>query len=338
MALGLLVALMVALAVALVLGLAAGARLAEWSDLARWGAEPAAQAAADELGAPAIVRAGDRPAVVLVHGFMGFDAIGLGPARVRYFRGAASRLVEGGHDVAIAKLPPLGAVPDRAATLVRLLDELPHDRVTIVAHSLGGLDARWALSEPRIAARVAALVTIGTPHRGTPLADLFARGAPSKLRAALARLGLTSAAVDWLTTWRMAELADALPDAPGVRYASIVGAAERTADVHPLLRPTHAYLARAAGPSDGVVPASSQRWGEVIAEEQLDHWAQVGWTLGWSRHGVRREAATQIARAVECVSLPPIAGPALGDQPAHRPSAVPGLADRAALPAASSAA
>jgi hypothetical protein len=48
--------------------------------------------------------------------------------------------------------------------------------------------------------------------------------------------------------------------------------------VHPVLWPTHQYLARRDGPNDGVVQLASQRWGEVIAELEADHWAQIGWS------------------------------------------------------------
>src|SRR5207249_8887306 len=43
--------------------------------------------------------------------------------------------------------------------------------VNIVAHSMGGLDARYAISQLGLGGRVASLITIGTPHLGTPLAD-----------------------------------------------------------------------------------------------------------------------------------------------------------------------
>ena len=45
-----------------------------------------------------------------------------------------------------------------------------------------------------------------------------------------------------------------------------------------LLLPSYLYLARCAGPNDGLVPAESQRWGEVLATVQADHWAQIGWS------------------------------------------------------------
>ena len=48
-------------------------------------------------------------------------------------------------------------------------------KVNIIAHSMGGLDARYAIAKLGLADRVASLVTIGTPHLGTPLANLGAR-------------------------------------------------------------------------------------------------------------------------------------------------------------------
>jgi hypothetical protein len=38
-------------------------------------------------------------------------------------------------------------------------------------------------------------------------------------------------------------------------------------------------LSSRSGPNDGIVPASSQRWGQVLREVEADHWAQVGWSL-----------------------------------------------------------
>ena len=237
----------------------------------------AASAAPPAIGAPAIVRESRRPAIVLVHGILGFDKISVGPVRVKYFRRVATVLDGAGLDVVAARVPPLGGVPARGEALARFIEALPYDRVTVVAHSMGGLDARWAIARGATD-RISDLITIGTPHRGTPIADLLARGPVWRARALLARLGLPSDAVDWLTTRRLAGFAEEAPDAPGVRYASVVAACAHRARVHPLLRATHAYLSLVDGPNDGLVPASSQRWGEVLAEEELDHWAQVGWS------------------------------------------------------------
>jgi len=271
-------ALVIALAVAL--GRAAWT-VSGWADVRTW---PGVADAASPIGAPVIIldrRRRARPGVVLVHGILGFDNLQLGPVRVEYFRGVAARLAAAGVDVTVARLPMLGGVPERAAALAQLIAALPHERVALVAHSMGGLDARWAIAEgDAAAARIESLITIGTPHRGTPIADLFASAPLGRARAVLGRVGLPSAAVDWLTTRRAELFNREVPDAPGVRYASIVTATADRALIHPLLRVPHAYLARGHGASDGLVPASSQVWGEVLDQVEVDHWAQVGWSGG----------------------------------------------------------
>jgi triacylglycerol lipase len=242
------------------------------------------------------VPAATRPVVVLVHGILGFGTLGIGRTRVHYFRRVARRLTGRGLDVAIVRLPPLGGTPARARALIDQLAQLPHRDIVIVAHSLGGLDARWALA--RIGAdRVRAVITIGTPHRGTPIADALARGPAARLRGALTRLGIGSDGVDWLTTERLTAFNREIADVPGVIYASVVTATAERRRIHPLLWVTHAFLA-GHGPSDGLVPASSQVWGHVVATAEVDHWAQIGWSGG-------HDAAALVERALEAIRALP---------------------------------
>ena len=293
-------ALVIAIAVLCVQALVAAAWLG-W----RW----AQRAAPPALPPPRIEHAPDQPpatgpaalapgaAVVLVHGFLGFGSIGVGRARIHYFREVARRLERRGVEVHAVRLPPLGSTPDRAQALVAQLERVKSANVVIVAHSLGGLDARWAIARGGCD-RVRALVTIGTPHRGSPIADAFARGPGARLRGALARMGVGSDAVDWLTTERLARFNEEIADVPGVRYACVVGATADARKVHPLLRVTHTFL-RAHGPNDGLVTAASQSWGEVITEAELDHWAQVGWAGG-------HDAAALVERVLAHLgALPP---------------------------------
>src|SRR5438552_7629712 len=122
-------------------------------------------------------RAARRPArprypVVLAHGFLGFDELALGGNRDGYFRGVAARLEQMGIKVYSPRVPPAAAIATRAERLAQLIRALPDERVNIVAHSMGGLDARYAISRLGLADRVASLTTIATPHLGTPLADM----------------------------------------------------------------------------------------------------------------------------------------------------------------------
>ncbi|MFD2090263.1 esterase/lipase family protein [Blastococcus deserti] len=56
------------------------------------------------------------------------------------------------------------------ARIERLCEQTGHDRVHVVGHSLGGLIARYHVQRQRGDRRVASLVTLGTPHRGSILA------------------------------------------------------------------------------------------------------------------------------------------------------------------------
>jgi triacylglycerol lipase len=219
--------------------------------------------------------------VVLVHGLFGFDRVGIPGAKLHYFRGIARHLENLGCQAHAVRLPRVASVPERAQILVDKITALPHERVDIIAHSLGGLDARYALARLGLAQRVRSLVTIGTPHRGTPLADLATGGPLAIARRALAALGMPLHALDWLSTSALERFNREVPDVPGVRYACVVGGIrDEGTPVALAIAPVHAYLRRIGGPNDGLVPISSQFWGETLAEIEADHFAQVGWRVG----------------------------------------------------------
>jgi triacylglycerol lipase len=176
------------------------------------------------------------------------------------------------------RLPLAASVPERARILADAIAALNHDKVDIIAHSLGGLDARYAIAKLGLAAKVRTLVTIGTPHRGTPLADLATEGPLVLARKAIAALGFPLAALDWLSTSALARFNEQVVDVPGVRYACVVGGIrEASTPVTLAIAPAHAYLRRVAGANDGLVPIASQYWGETLAEIEADHFDQVGW-------------------------------------------------------------
>ncbi|MEM6328530.1 MAG: alpha/beta fold hydrolase, partial [Bacteroidota bacterium] len=69
-----------------------------------------------------------------------------------------------------------------AAHLTRAMDETGADRLNLIGFSSGGLDARWLACEMGWADRIASLVTVSTPHRGTALAE-YVLGRPERLRS-----------------------------------------------------------------------------------------------------------------------------------------------------------
>ena len=225
--------------------------------------------------------------VVLVHGVLGFDELAVGRARTAYFKGIRHALERDGCKVLVPRLPPVGSISARAEALAAALTEVDTPRVNVVAHSMGGLDTRFAIARLGLHRRVASLVTIGCPHRGSPIADASHQMARKLgVAAMLAAAGVSLEAFHDLATARMARFNEEVPDDRGVAYASVVGIVRKKRHLNPLLLPSHVWLKRRFGDNDGLVPASSQRWGEVLAEVEADHWAQVGWSRRFDAVGL----------------------------------------------------
>ncbi len=256
---------------------------------------------------PGPIERGPPLPVVLVHGLFGFDRIGVPGVRFDYFRGIARHLETLGCHAHAVRLPAAGSVPERARELVAAIDALPHPHIDLIAHSLGGLDARYALTHLGLARRVRSLVTVGTPHHGTPLADLALRGPLDWARRVIGALGMPLEALEWLGTDALARFNAQVVDVPGVRYACVVGGMHREDSIVPLaLAPAHAYLRRVAGPNDGLVPIASQYWGETLAEIEADHFAQIGWRV-------------DVRTAFDAPGLYAFVIARLGDAPAPKP-------------------
>jgi len=218
--------------------------------------------------------------VVLAHGILGFDEVRLGPGKAEYWRGIPARLRRLGADVRVARVPMVASVAARAEELARAVRSLDAPKVNIIAHSMGGLDARYAIARLGLSDRVASLTTVGTPHRGTPLADVGTHvlGEGLMLRRLVSAIGIDAGAFYDLTTSRMLGFNREVKDAARVAYGSYLAKAGSGIGLHPLLLAPHLYLRDRAGENDGLVPVSSQRWGEVLGSVDADHWAQIGWS------------------------------------------------------------
>lgn len=108
--------------------------------------------------------------IVLAHGFNGSPENEWGVhSRV------VSELQRDGHQIYIARVSPFRSVEVRGAELAAEIDlalaEFGADKVNIIAHSMGGLDSRFAITSLDMTDKVASLVTISTPHRGSYVAD-----------------------------------------------------------------------------------------------------------------------------------------------------------------------
>jgi triacylglycerol lipase len=229
--------------------------------------------------------------IVLAHGVLGFGdelpgLFQLLPA-IHYFNSVADHLREQGHVVLEPQVDPTGSVQDRGNQLAEkiLKQTAPGDKVHILAHSMGGLDARHAISKRTdLVDRVATLVTIGTPHRGSPVADAVANETgplldriPHLLRQ---KLESNTEALHDLTTEVCRAFDDATPDAPSVRYINVAGDAAKGGN-ELLLFQLAAAIGNITGEiNDGVVTrGSALRTGnQHLNDWPVDHAGEIGWS------------------------------------------------------------
>jgi triacylglycerol lipase len=238
-----------------------------------------------------------RHPVLLAHGVMGFDEIGVAGLRQSYFRGVPEALEKLGAQVHLVKVPAVGSVAQRAEALAQAVRSLDAERVNVIAHSMGGLDARYAISSLGLSTKVASLTTIGSPHRGTPIADLGTSvfGDKLGLLKVLAKIGFDLSAFYDLTTARMEAFNREVADVKGISYgcylAHLPKGPRGTARV---LWPAYRYLLRAAGENDGLVPTASQSWGEVLGRIEADHWGQIGWSTSFDAPGFYEQVIREL--------------------------------------------
>jgi triacylglycerol lipase len=210
-----------------------------------------------------------------------------------YFRGV--RAVFPG--ACFPRVPLTGSIDARARALA---DEIarfrfpdPDGPIHVVGHSMGGLDARYLLDRnlSGLGGRIASLSTIGTPHRGSPIADFLVGPEPDRrsvrrrlygsLRRAMSVLGLRSGAMDNLTSGFARRFNEAHPGTGGVPCYCYAGVG---AEAY-LLRVTSGYI-RDVGRSpeerdnDGLVTVASAAW-KPLAEPPwpTDHLGEVGHSL-----------------------------------------------------------
>jgi triacylglycerol lipase len=174
--------------------------------------------------------------ILLVPGFFGFANLG----DFAYFGHVRDFLSDVGPglgfdgDVHVALTEPTSTLQRRAALLAETVDGLLKARagqLSIVGHSSGGLDARLlvspgvqlptAVNVERCAASVRAVVTVASPHHGTPLAQHFTSLFGQKLLALLSLATVYTLRTGRLPIGFVLRLARLLRR-PGARPAGVV--------------------------------------------------------------------------------------------------------------------
>lgn len=212
--------------------------------------------------------------ILLVHGVFFRDM-----RFFNYWGRIPKELLRNGADIYYGKQQSAAEVAvcgqELAERIMQIVSETGCGKVNIIAHSKGGLDARYALSKCGMAAYTASLTTVNTPHRGCFFADYLLEKAPEGLRnflasrynGALRKLGEPSpdflGAVTDLTAKRCADRNRELIDSGQVYYQSVASSMRRAGSGRFPLNVSYRLVRRFDGENDGLVSVESALWGNV---------------------------------------------------------------------------
>jgi triacylglycerol lipase len=215
---------------------------------------------------------------------------------LNYFKGIARHLRDNGYDVYQSQVSFAAPLQKRAEDLRdevnKALSLRNQGKVNIIAHSMGGLDARYMIVNHGMADKVATLTTIGTPHLGTSFADWGIAHRGDELIKVLRKV-LDLEGFNDLTTAACTSFNDAVRNAEaknGVFYQTYA-ASEEQATVFSPLQGAWKIIYDAEGDNDGLVSVTSQKWvGELTSDDgvtkaikqkrfpvEADHLNEVAW-------------------------------------------------------------
>ncbi len=181
-----------------------------------------------------------------------------------------ARIFVGDHESARPVAESAAELAERIQAIVR---ETGCEKVNIIAHSKGGLDCRFALSELGIAPYVASLTTVNTPHRGCVFADHYLGIASDDLKRKVSRVYNTAmralgdkypnflAAVSDLTHSACVERNKTLKDPEDIFCQSIGSVVNRPASGKFPINLSAMLIKPYDGINDGLVGESSFAWG-----------------------------------------------------------------------------
>ncbi len=243
--------------------------------------------------------------VVLVHGMFGFDSI----IGVDYWYGIAEDLRKNGADVYTTQVPALDSTIARGEALLPQIEAIAavHGKVNLIGHSHGGPTARYVSTiRPDL---VASVTSVGSPHTGSPVADLIHNSPGEGLAVTLGNAlgGLIDAlsgggynqdvrsSLQSLTSQGSAEFNNFAPagmptsacgegaySANGIRFYSWGGTGVLTnvLDLSDALLGT-TRLAFGFSQNDGLVGRCSNHFGKVIRDNYfMNHLDEVNQLLG----------------------------------------------------------
>lgn len=248
---------------------------------------------------PSPSQAAARYPIILHHGLFGFKKF----LFIEYFHEIPFYLRKLKYVVFASRVNPIGTIKERTEQLQAQVDMVLQltgaKKVNIVGHSMGGLDARYLVSQMGYHDRVASISMIGTPNRGSYVADLVSRpfvGARRIRRHLLSWLGITQNPEDPSEQTLVAKAMRAINNCserymrgfnqrirnrPEVLYQSWSGhttLVRRSLNdrVSPFFALTYPILKARHGSNDGLVSEYSAKWGQYRGRIFADHIDQIG--------------------------------------------------------------
>ena len=207
--------------------------------------------------------------IVLIHG-IGYNN------NDKYWGRIPQFLKEHGADIHFSTQDAFGSIEHNAGQIKdsaqKILRQTGSDKLNLIAHSKGGIDARYMISCLSMAEKTASLTTLATPHRGIISMDRM------KTRADLIYRGLLSAfslmvhidggernyslkTYEQLTADYMQVFNELVQDAEGVYYQSYAFDMKNGRS-DPAMKVFYSLVQKYEGPNDGLVSVESAKWGD----------------------------------------------------------------------------
>lgn len=212
---------------------------------------------------------------------------------LHYFKGLRTMLIVRGYSVYHGRVGWGSDVNTRAndlkIALRRVLDQTGAKQINIIAHSMGGLDARHMMfndrKEGKIHKSVASLTTISTPHEGSPVADIMLKYFP-RLPKRLRKIGFD---VNGLMDLRTESCKRFNHDPEVVAFETeceseiqfrTYAGMQSFWGVFLLLKGAFKIIQSKEGENDGLVSVRSARWRDRYFQSiinETDHLNEIGW-------------------------------------------------------------
>ncbi len=179
--------------------------------------------------------------------------------------------------------------------MLGILEETGCEKFNVIAHSKGGLEARYLISSLDMADKIASLTTIATPHHGSQTIDRILMLPEALHRCAAFLVDSCSRLIgdskpDFYRTSRNFSTTDSKkfneenPDSPGVYYQSYAAVMRSSlSDITLLI--SHCVIKSIEGENDGLVSAKSAVWANYKGELR-----------GASRRGISHTDAIDLRR------------------------------------------